>query len=1116
MFQALNCKFLVLSILIAICFVQCAEGPAGKEVEEQIEDPLFVLLSPDFTNIHFQNVLEEGLNANILMYEYFYNGGGVAAGDLNGDGYEDLYFTSNMRENKVYLNQGNFQFKEVGKATGAMGRPGPWKTGVSMIDINGDQKLDIYLCYSGTLPDPKRVNQLFINEGNDANGIPQFSEQAAQFGLASSSYSNQSYFFDYDLDGDLDMLLLNHNPKSLPVLNEVATAELMKQDDPAKGLRLFAQENGKFEDITGKANILGTGLSYGLGLGITDINNDGWPDFYVSNDYAVPDYLYINNQDGTFSNQLSESLRYNSHFSMGNDVADINNDGLQDIITLDMLPEDNRRQKLLMAPDNYAKFDLNLRSGFHYQYMRNMLQVNNGNGTFSEIGQLAGISNTDWSWAALVADYDNDGWKDLYITNGYLRDYTNQDFINYMNRFVQQKGRLKREDVLEIINQMPSSNVMNYMYHNQEGKEFADKAKPWGLAMNSNSNGACYVDLDLDGDLDLVVNNINQNAFVFRNETRERKRNNYLQVKLEGDGMNSQGIGAKVSLISQGQRQVLEQYLSRGYLSSMPAVLHFGLGSQTAIDSLIIEWPSGKVQSLQGVQANQIIMLKENDANEQKERVNTSEKLFVEQVSAISFEAPSLKFNDFDRQPLLISSLSASGPTMTKGDINGDGLEDIFIGGAAGQSAILFVQQKGNDFLPTQQAAFEADKNMHDAAATFLDVNKDGNLDLYVASGGYHRFLPNDPLLQDRLYLNDGKGNFQRAAEAIPKIRNSNSCIAVSDLNADGYPDIFIGGRVVPGRYPETPASTLLLNDGKGNFQNAIAELAPELERMGMLTDAKWIDMDADGDEDLVVVGEWMPISVFELTEGKLENQSSKYFEKEYTGWWNTIESTDFNGDGKPDLLVGNVGLNTQVQASEEKPAELYFKDFDKNGAIDPIFCFYIGETSYPFVTRDELLRQLVGLRQRFTSYSSFADAKMEDIFLKEELRGVGLLEANHLENTLLLSQPNRHYQLGTLPAEAQYAPIYAISFLDYDRDGNTDVLLCGNNSHAKLRLGKLDSSYGTLLQGDGAGTFRYIPQTRSGLNLKGDIRAITTIGDQWFFGINEQKIASYKLQEKL
>lgn len=1075
--------------------------------------PLFTLLQPTQTNVLFQNTLTEGLNTNILMYEYFYNGGGVAAGDFNGDGLTDLYFTSNMSDNKLYINLGDMQFEDATTASGAAGRPGPWKTGVTVVDINGDNKLDLYLSYSGALPDEKRANQLFVNQGNNANNLPSFAEKAAEYGLASPGFSNQAYFFDYDRDGDLDVILLNHNPKSLPVLNEVSTAEFLKKDDPHRGVRLYKQTNNVFEDITEKAGISGSALTYGLGVGITDINNDGWSDFYISNDYAVPDYLYINNQNGTFSNRLHDCFGHNSQFSMGNDIADINNDGLTDIVTLDMLPEDNHRQKLLMAPDNYAKFDLNVRSGFHYQYMRNMLQVNNGNGTFSEIGQLAGISNTDWSWAALLADYDNDGWKDLFITNGYYRDYTNLDFIKYMDSYVQAKGRLVREDVLEIIGHMPASNVVNYIFSNNQGTGFSNKTKSWGMNNPSNSNGAAYADLDNDGDLDIVVNNINQPAFIYRNESSDNPDHHFLQIQLSGENKNTLGIGAKVTLVSKGKQQSQEQVVTRGYLSSVSPIIHFGLGADTIIDSLIVVWSSGKQQILTAIPANQVLRLSEKDANGKYKPSSPSDTWFAETQSPLSYSAPKTEINDFDRQPLLISEFSYTGPCMAKGDVNQDGLEDIFVGGAANQSAVLWIQQKGGGFQPKTVAAFEADKQAVDAAAVMFDANGDGFVDMYVASGGYHNFKANDVLLQDRLYLSDGKGNFTPAPGNLPEMYTSKGCVAVNDVNQDGFPDLFVGSRVVPGQYPESPVSYLLINDGKGKFSNQIQALAPSLQQLGMVSDAAWVDLNQDNRKELVVVGEWMPVSVFGDEKGKLTNQTSAYFDKNYSGWWNKIEVADFNHDQKPDLFIGNTGTNTQFVVSEKEPAEMYFKDFDNNGAVDPLFCFYIQGKSYPYITRDELLRQLGGLRSRFTSYQSYADVTITDIFNKAELETAGHLVANHMETTLFLSQPGGKFGVSVLPFQTQYAPVYTISVLDFNGDGNEDVLLCGNNSHTKLRLGKSDANYGTLLKGDGKGGFEYVNQMTSGFTLRGDVRSVVEVNGAYLFGINQSGIVSYKLK---
>jgi enediyne biosynthesis protein E4 len=1084
----------------------------SPQAGEDAGNSLFTLLKPEQTNIGFQNTLTEGLNTNILMYEYFYNGGGVAAGDFNNDGLVDLYFSSNMSDNKFYLNKGKMEFLDITEASGAAGRPGPWKTGVNTVDINADGRLDLYLCYSGAMPAEKRMNQLFINTGNDENGIPRFEEGAAEYGLASTGFSNQSYFFDYDKDGDLDMLLLNHNPKNLPIQNIEATKELFKRDNPEKGLRLYKQTNGRFEDVTRQAGINGSELSYGLGVGISDFNGDGWPDFYVSNDYSVPDFLYINNKNGTFTNDLEKCIGHTSQFSMGNDVADINNDGLQDIYTLDMLPEDNRRQKLLLTPDNYSKFDLNVSSGFYYQYMRNMLHVNNGDGSFSETGQQAGVSNTDWSWAALLADYDNDGWKDLFVTNGYLRDYTNLDFLFYMNNYVQEKGRLMREDVMEIVKQMPSSNVVNYIYQNNRDGKFENKTKSWRMNRSSNSNGAVYADLDNDGDLDIVVNNINQPAFIYQNEAQKQSGNNFLQVRLSGNAGNTLGLGARVKIFHDGQIQTLEQYPARGYLSAVSSVLQFGLSKSQKTDSLIITWNSGKQQRLYNIKANGVIQLAEKDATENAASAQEIQCWFTQVPSAISYKDPARLIHDFNRQLLLISEFSHSSPCMIKYDLNGDKREDVLIGGANGEATRIYLQQPNGSFGQMNVPAFEVDKAFEDADIAVFDANGDHHPDIYISSGGYHSFSENDPLLQDRLYLNDGKNNFSKS-NSLPAMTTSKSSVRVEDINGDGAPDLFVGGRVVPGRYPETPRSYILINDGKGNFSDQTEKICPELVKPGMVTDAAWTDLDLDKQNELVIAGEWMPVMVFNKEGGKLVNVSDKYFEKKYSGWWNKMAVGDFNADGRPDLVIGNMGLNTQFSASEKEPLEMFYKDFDKNGSVDPIFSFYIQHKKYPYLTRDELVTQLPVMRKRFADFKSYADVTLDELFLdKDEFTDAGHLTAGYMSSTCFISNASGKYKAMELPKEVQYSPIYAIEVLDYDEDGNADLLLCGNNSHFKIRLGKFDANYGVLLRGDGKGNFIYIPQTESGFIVRGDVRSCLQINKTIYFGINGSAVAAYKL----
>ncbi|MGK0138123.1 MAG: hypothetical protein ACI9DJ_001579 [Algoriphagus sp.] len=1075
----------------------------SEEVLDDAEGPLFTLLYPSKTNITFQNELVEGLNTNILMYEYFYNGGGVATADFNGDGREDIYFTANLSENKLYLNNGDFNFQDITNSSKAGGRIGPWKTGVSVVDINSDGKLDIYLCYSGSLPPHKRVNQLFVNQGNNDNGIPSFKDEAAKYGIDSPGFSNQSYFFDADLDGDLDMLLLNHNPKNLPILNEASTAEFLKKDDVEKGLRFYRQNDGFFTDETTTAGINGSALSYGLGLGISDFNQDGLPDFYVSNDYAVPDCFYVNQGGGIFKNELANSIRHTSQSSMGNDVADINNDSYPDIITLDMLPEDNRRQKLLLSPDNYNKFDLHVRSGFYYQYMRNMLQVNNGNGTFSEVGQLKGVSNTDWSWSALLADYDNDGWKDLFVSNGYLRDYTNQDFIKFQEDYVKQKGRLRREDVLEIISHIPSSNVGNYVFKNQNGESFEDKTLDWGLSESSNSNGAAYADLDNDGDLDLIVNNINRTAFVFRNDAK----NNFLKIKLIGRKGNTLGIGTKVKAKVGSHDYLVEQHLGRGYLSSISPVINLGLGKANKIDELRIEWPTGEIQLLKDVASNQTLLVDFTDAKKINLQETKIKAIFQEVPPLMNFKHVKMAYRDFDRQSLLINEQSFQGPCMIKGDLNNDGLQDVFIGGGSGQGASMFMQEGSGNFVLKNDAEFLLDKESEDTDAIFVDVNSDGFLDLLVASGGYHQFKPNDVALTDRLYINQGGGSFKKVTGSFEA--SSTSCLSLFDLNNDGKLDIFVGGGVVPGNYPKTYESYFLMNDGKGVLKKVEVSGLKDLK---LVKDAQSADLNGDGKEELILVGEWMGLKVFNNVEGRLKDISSTYIAYEYLGWWNTLEIADLNSDGKPDFLLGNQGLNNQFSASIKEPLELYAKDFDGNGTIDPIFCYFIQGKSYPYITRDELLSQLPQFRSIFTSFASYAEVGLEKLFPESVLKTSSYYKAEHLKTTILLSQKDNSYSEAKLPQEVQYAPVYSFQVLDADKDGQQDVMLFGNNSHSKLRLGKADANYGIMLKGDGQGGFEYRKQAVSGLSVTGDVRSSLWINQHLLLGINGEKICTYKL----
>ncbi|MDC1285695.1 VCBS repeat-containing protein [Flavobacteriaceae bacterium] len=1072
---------------------------------------LFTELSPSVTQLYFQNDLIEGHNSNVLLYEYFYNGGGVALADFNGDALLDLYATSNMGENKMYLNKGGFRFEDITQISNTSGRKGAWSSGVTAVDINGDGRMDLYVCYSGNLKQEKRKNQLFLNMGNNADGIPVYTEAAGLFGLDSPAFSNQGYFFDYDKDGDLDMLLLNHNPESLPILSVEKSKTILEEDSSLSGLRLYEQRNRYFYDITRSSGINGSSLSYGLGIALSDFNNDGWTDFYISNDYTIPDYLYINNTNGGFEDRLKESMPHISHFSMGNDAGDYNNDGWIDLLTLDMLPEDNKRQKLLKAPDNYNLFNLNIKSGFHNQFMRNMLQKNNGNGTFSEIGQMMGISNTDWSWSALFADYDNDGWQDLFISNGYKRDFTNRDFLNYMESYIGAKNsKLKKTDVLKMINKMPASNVSNYIYANKSGNGFEDKTITWGISAARNSNGAAYGDLDNDGDLDLVINNINAPIGVYQNNADYEK--GFVQIVLKGEKPNVDGIGAKVYVYAKGLQMIKEQFLARGYLSSVSPVLHFGLGDITIIDSLVVNWNDGNISKKFNFKGDQILTIEQSESEEKVNiKFDLKKTLFNENSSSITYSNELNNTLDFDRQKLLHYQPSFEGPPMIKGDINADGLMDVIIGGGKDQATEIWVQDVNNSFSKLDEKVFELDKNSINTSLTLFDMEGDGDLDLYVANGGYHQLDSDSSDLQDVLYINFGNGHFIKSNKNYERI-SSTSVVAAHDYNQDGFLDLFLGGGIVPGSYPLSGNNCLLLNDGKGGFfldkTNSI--LLNEMD--GIVRDALWSDVDGDNEKDLIVVGEWMPINVFIVKDSLMKKQTD-FFDHPKTkeGWWNCIISSDINNDGKPDFIIGNEGLNNSYNASINTPLELHFDDFDMNGSIDPILSHYINNSSYPIATRDELLSQWVGLKSAYPSYASFSNVDMSMLLKEHQLTTLKTWKAGALESIAIISSDSI-YSVKALPKEVQISPVKAIHIEDLNDDGKVDLILAGNRSKMALKIGNQDASFGCVLFGNGNGDFMSIDQASTGLKINGDVSSILEINSKYYFARIQDTLAVYEI----
>ncbi|SHG21092.1 VCBS repeat-containing protein [Flagellimonas flava] len=1053
-------------------------------------DTMFSQMPAQKTGISFVNKLLETEEFNVLEYSYLYNGGGVAIGDINNDGLLDIYFTGNMVGSHLYLNQGNFEFKEIAKEAGVFAE-GLWNTGTTMADVNADGLLDIYVCRSAAKAPHKRRNLLFIN-----NGDLTFTEKAEQFGVDDSGYTTHASFFDYDNDGDLDLYVLNHSTQEYAGFDRI-THTLKKRKNAAYSDKLYKNEGGYFLDMGSQAGLISNVLGFGLGLSVSDVNNDGWLDIYISNDYNEQDYLYINNQDGTFTEDLENHVGHTSLFSMGSDVADLNNDGYTDIITLDMLPEDNYRQKMVSGPDNYEKHSLLAETGFYHQTMRNMVQLNNQGNSFSEIGQFSGISNTDWSWAALAADYDNDGFKDVYITNGYKRDYTNMDFINYaVQEKLNEDKTGQRTAISELLENMPSAVVENYMYHNNGDLTFNKVNSEWGLDQKSLSNGAAYADLDNDGDLDLVINNIDEPAFIYRNNSETHLGHNFLKVKLQGSKWNTFGIGAKISVNSGENIMVQEMIPSRGYQSSMPYDLVFGLGKDSVAEKLTVRWPDGKVQELHDIEANTVQTLSYADAVTILESEISEKSTHFVSVAADSlmrYRHQENEYNDFKRERLLPHQLSTQGPKIAQGDFDGDGLSDIYIGGAKGSQGGLFRQDRKGGFTAINTSFMEEDGGSEDIDAEFFDADGDGDLDLYVVSGG-NAFDKGSEALQDRLYINDGKGNFRKSPNALPKMYNSGSCVSIGDFDADGDQDLFVGGRVLPGEYPESPRSFILINDGKGQFSDGTENVNPDLKFPGMVTDAIWSDINSDGNLDLIVVGEWMPIRVFSNSGNKLEEITQTCGNKDSEGFWNSIIGEDFDNDGDMDFVVGNFGLNSQLKASLSEPATLYVKDFDGNGSLDPVLCSYIMGEEYPAFSKDDLVEQLNGLKSKYVNYKDYANERITDIFTSEELDGATTLVAKNLSTGYLENLGNDQFQFKALPTETQTAPVYGLLSGDFNHDGKKDILLGGNFFGTRVKYGRYDANKGTLLLGDGTGDFEPVNVASSGLNIDGEVRDITNI----------------------
>ncbi len=1081
--------FAALLSLLAGC--SAASDPAPPPAAGR----LFTLLPSSYTGVRFENRLTDTREMNVFTYRNYYNGGGTAIGDLTGDGLPEIVLTSNLGGTRLYLNEGKFRFRDVTEQAGLHSKG--WTTGVTLADVNGDGRLDIYVCHAGLGDGRLRANELYINQGLNADGVPTFVEQAAAYGVADSGYSTQAVFFDYDRDGDLDLFVINNSPRpvaSFPLKN---TRDVR---DPLGGAKLYRNDGGHFTDVSAAAGIFGSEIGLGLGVVVSDVNRDGWPDIYVANDFFERDYLYINRGDGTFAERLEQQLPYISLSSMGLDIADVNNDGWLDIYVADMLPDDEQRLKTTASFESWNRLQADVRNGFYYQFTRNMLHLNNGNGTFSDIGQMAGVARTDWSWSVLLADLDLDGYKDIYVTNGLAKDVTSQDYIAFLaNRETMvQATSGGRVDFRRLVDAMSSTKLPNYAFHNRGDLTFLNESAAWGLDTLTFSSGAAYGDLDGDGALDLVVNNVNQEAFIYRNNARTLTQNRFLEVRLEGEGKNRFAIGAKVTLWSGGREFYQEEEPTRGFQSSVDYVLTFGVGQRDTLDSVKVEWPGreGRVSLLTRVATNQRVTMRESDAvapPAPSPHPPTPLLTDVTEQVALPYVHRENEFVDFDREPLIPKLLSTEGPMMAVADVNGDGLDDLFIGGAKGQAGKLLIQQPDGRFVSTNERLFDADAGSEDIGAVFFDADGDGHPDLYVVSGG-SEFSEMAPALQDRLYLNDGRGNFRKAVGSLPEEAVSGSRVVAADYDGDGDIDLFVGGRVVPWHYGADPRSMLLRNDGHGHFTDVTKRLAPELEHVGMVTDAVWRDVDGDGRLDLVVVGEWMPITVFHNAGGgKLVRVKTPGLEHS-EGWWNRIVAGDFTGHGRVDFIVGNLGLNTRFQASETEPMTMYVKDFDGSGVSKQILSVYNHGTSYPIALRDGLLSALPFLKPRFPRYADYAGKTVTDIFSPAELAGATLKQAHTFATALARNNGDGSFTLVPLPREAQIAPVYGILASDVDGDGKTDLLLAGNFDGVQPEIGRMSASYGLLLRGEGTGRFTPLGTTLSGFAVPGQARDIQRV----------------------
>ena len=1077
-----------LFIPLIIVFSNCSKNNPGND------DTLFSKVDASQTGINFINEVKNGADMNIFKYRNFYNGGGVAIGDINNDGLSDVYFTSNLGGNKLYLNKGNFKFEDISKKAGIEGTK-TWSTGVVMVDINADGFLDIYVCNAGNSMGDLQQNELFINNGDNT-----FTEKAAEYNLADTGITTHAAFFDYDKDGDLDVYILNNSFIPVSSLNYSNKRDLRDKDwDVAEilkggGDKLMRNDNGKFVDVSKEAGIYGSLIGFGLGVTVGDVNGDLYPDIYISNDFYERDYLYINNKNGTFTEQIQGWTSHISQSSMGADMADVNNDGKADIFVTDMLPEPDERLKTTTNFENYDLFTRKVNLDFYTQYMQNTLQINNGNNQFLEIANHAGVAKTDWSWGALLFDMDNDGYKDIYVCNGIYNDLTNQDFVDFFaNEFMQKMVVTgKKEEIQTIISKMPSTPIPNYAFKNNKNLTFTNEALKWGLDTPSFSNGAAYGDLDNDGDLDLIVNNVNMEAFIYRNNSEKSKNNHFLKVKLKGEGQNTFAVGSVVELFS--GKEILRQELipSRGFQSSVDYVMTFGIGTKK-IDSLQVIWPNGKFEMIKKVVNNTTMNLNIATAKLDYVPKNKVLKPLFSEKKAPFLAHKENNYVDFDHEGLISKMLSQEGPALAVADINGDGNEDVFIGGAKGQAGKIYVNKGNGNFALLAQKDLESDAGFEDTAASFFDANNDGHVDLLVGSGGNEK--SDQANYKNRLYLNDGNGFFVKSKTNIPTTNNNVSVIAPCDFDDDGDIDVFIGSRSVPGVYGIDPKHLLLENDGKGNFVNVTDKKAFKINTVGMITDAVWEDIDNDAKKDLILVGDWTTPMIFKNTGRRLTAYKTNL--SGYTGFWNAVACVDLNKDGKKDLILGNRGTNMPYKPSKGNPLKLFTNDFDNNGTIEQIATRSVNGKDLPIHLKQELARQIPSIKKKNLSYADYSKKTFQELFTPEIVTNSIQKTVAIQESVIAINKGNGKFEIQMLPKEVQFSSVNTICAMDVNNDGILDLILGGNQYEFKPQFSRLDANFGSVLLGNKKGTFSWTPYDKSGFFIKGEVKQLKAIKDK-------------------